>query len=760
MAAGAWEMEPDSSLPARVNNRLARPATQPDMPWAAQQAASEASHLFLYWQMIRRRRAAVAILAVIGGVFGVLYTLPQTPIYRARASMEVQGLNENFLNFRDINPNSSNSYPELDILTQVGILESDTLRTRVIEKMKTQPDGPSQLPVNRWAAWRKALRLDNGKPLTRHQLVSITAGGLSVRSSGTTRLVELFCDSPDPALAAEFTNTLATEFIDQNLESRWKSAQYTSQWLTRQLEELKIKLEKSEDELQAYANATSLIFTGERDKENVAEEKLRQLQSELLRAQADRISKQSREELAAANPPDMLPDALADESVRTYQERIMDLRRSMAELSTSVTPAHYKWKSLQAQVNELEAGLRKQRAAIASRIHNEFVSAQRREQLLAEDYKTQSKLVTDQSSKAIHYNILKREVETNRQLYESVLQKVKEAGIASAMRTSSVRVIDTAKAPMVPYKPNRTRSGMMGVIGGALIGIVIAICLERMNRKIRQPGDTPAYLGVPELGAIPSSRLDKSGLALALAKKGAPEDALETITFDRRHSLLAESFRASLTSLLFSGAQASPHRTIVVTSPNASEGKTTVICNLAIALAEINRRVLLIDADMRRPRLHKVFDVNNSRGLADVLRATREGPLDFFMIQDTGIPGLFLLPSGQCEVNSASLLHSKSMREMLRLFRDKFDVILIDTPPMLHLSDARIVGQIVDGVVLVLRSGKTTMQEAVSASQRFLEDGSPILGTILNDWNPKMSGYDGYETYKNYYSSYYTSKKQ
>jgi capsular exopolysaccharide synthesis family protein len=291
---------------------------------------------------------------------------------------------------------------------------------------------------------------------------------------------------------------------------------------------------------------------------------------------------------------------------------------------------------------------------------------------------------------------------------------------------------------------------------------------ERSDRNLQQPGDAPFYLNVPELGVIPNSSVDRA--ARSRVKDGDTEDIMpvrqegdrvELVTWNRKLSMLAESFRTTLTSLLFSGPPGTKPRVIVLTSASPSEGKTTVSINLAIALSEINRRVLLIDADMRRPRLEKLFDLGPGPGLADLLRENLPGEHVSLSetVCPTNIPALFVMRSGGTPGIVSNLLHSSRLPELLNQLRVEFDAVVIDTPPALHISDARVIGRFADAVVLVVRAGKTTRDAALMVKQRFGEDGTPLLGTILNGWDSKREVY-GYK-YRYYHgnSSYYLQKE-
>ncbi len=303
-----------------------------------------------------------------------------------------------------------------------------------------------------------------------------------------------------------------------------------------------------------------------------------------------------------------------------------------------------------------------------------------------------------------------------------------------------------------------------------MAGIAFAVMRERANRTLQDPGDAAYYLGVPELGVIPVGTHGNPGAAAVVLRVGGSRrkpartgrvtrlgesaDRIETISWRKKTSLLAESYRTTLTSILFARRGGQRPRLIVFTSASPKEGKTTTVCNLGIGLAEVNQSVLLIDGDMRKPRLHSVFDVSNSHGFSDLL--LEKTPLDAEALETacvpTSVPGLYVLPSGGSRRGASSLLHSARLPELLSLLRGRFDTVLIDTPPMVNIADARMFGGFADGLILVLRSGVTTRDAALLATNRFAEDGIPVLGTILNFWNPNTPGY-GY--YRNYYQGYY-----
>jgi uncharacterized protein involved in exopolysaccharide biosynthesis/Mrp family chromosome partitioning ATPase len=841
--------------------------------------------LLEYWRVLRRRKGTLILLSAVGLVLGVVITLPQTPVYQARTTLEVLEMNQNFMNMQNVQQVTETGGWDstINIQTQIKILQSDALLGRVVEALRPKKPfayasgleheagtGSASWPRtdvrgnartsdelgnagkagngrtsdelgnagkagngrtsdemgsagngrssdgqgnggqerlgrdagaagSRVSVWRRALNLPEAKALSpEEEALAMAADTVKARVSGQTRIIEVTVDSTDPKVAAEFANRLSQEFIEQNVEARYKMTQRTGEFLSKQLDDMRVKLERSEDALQQYARRNGLVFTGGEEKggkTNVSEEKLSQLQQELTKAQSDRVAKQSRWEMASNAPADTLPDVLSDGSLREYQTKIAELRRQEAELAETYADDNARVKRVRAQIASMEKSLTRQRGDILRRIKNEYDEAARREKLLAADFQRQTGTVTEQSEKAVQYNILKREAETNRAMYEGMLQRMKEASIASAMRASNIRVVDPAQTPKAPYKPRLTLNALLGLLGGGVFAVAFILTTEKADRTLQDPSDVAFYLNLPELGTIPSEDMGrKKGLYAWRQRPELPDGQaegetrrMEVVVAQRKSSMLAESFRATLTSVLFAQqAAGDERRPLVVTSANPAEGKTTVACNLAIAMAETGRRVLLMDGDTRRPRVHEIFEVPNEVGFTTFLKGgngngpggdpNEGGPTPRIddrgnvgngngrlkgLVHETRVPGLFVMPVGPGVAGTTNLLYGRQLPELLAHLQEEFDQILIDTPPLLLIPDARIIGRMSGGVILVVRAGVTTRDAAVAARLRLKEDGIPVMGTVMNDWNPKMSkgGYYGnYDGYSRYYRRYYGHK--
>jgi polysaccharide biosynthesis transport protein len=665
----------------------------------------------------------------------------QTPTYRAHTSLEVEDLNENFQNLKDSDPTAQIPSAESYFQTQVKILQSREMIELVIDKLnlmdRTAPH------KHFWSGWIHR----NAEPnpaLQREQVVDGIQKNLTVQAWGESRTAEIYYDSPDPKLASDVANTLVQTFIDESREIRWNSTQNTAEWLTGHLKELQKSLDTSQAKLQDFARSTGIMLSSDKQDvagHNISEDKLKQIQDELSRAQADRTQKQADYETIKNMPVESLSPTLNNPTLQNYLVKMGDLKSQLANLSATYTPEHYKVLQVQAQIADLQKSIDAERAGILRHNQEDFQSAKRREDMLAAAYTDQARTVSDMAGKTIQYQNLQHEVDTNRELYDALLLRIKQAGLAAAMRSSNVVVVDQAKPPVLPYRPNFPMNTALGLVTGLFVGVGFVLMRDRFNRNIESPGLSQAYLRIPELGVIPAARLASRRIAwlpsstrVPLQLKGGAQNAAS-----REHATLAEAYRATLTSILLPTLNGEGPRVLVLTSPDPGAGKTTVTSNLGMATAEIGRRVLLIDADLRRPRLHRLFEIPNSFGLTDILRITT--PLEDIpvnqLVRQTKIPGLFLVPSGPTTDGLTSLLYSPRLTEFLQRVAKEFDLVLIDAPPMLHFADARVLGRHSDGVILVLRSGQTKRDAAMLARQRFDEDGTCVLGSILNSWDLK-----------------------
>jgi polysaccharide biosynthesis transport protein len=372
--------------------------------------------------------------------------------------------------------------------------------------------------------------------------------------------------------------------------------------------------------------------------------------------------------------------------------------------------------------------------------------------MLSSAYDTQAQFVLDREDKAVRYTMIKHDVDTQRRLYEALLQKGEEAGLAAAMRASTIRIVDPATPSRAPYFPKQTLFTGVGSLLGLTFAMVIAIFQSRFDEKLRDPGEVSDSLRLRELGVIPSTPAHATTALLERARSRPSELPAFKVTERKQLSryregfVLSEAFSGTMNSLIISSGGEVP-KVLVVSSPGSREGKTTVAVNLAIALANIGRRIVLVDGDMRSPRLHRIFNLPQAGGLSDLLSNCE--PLEEMsaksMARATDVDNLYVIPTGEVLGDIGPLLHSDRMSRLLQQLQDSFDTVIFDSPPFLFLSDARVLGWLAGGVLLVFRSGQTTKEAAFAAQHLLRQDGIRVVGTVLNDWKVgKQAKYEAY----------------
>ncbi len=748
---------------------------RPAQPWRSSTVEMEKSpDLLTYWRVIRKR--CWTILTVFFVLFTVvlLGTLKQKPIYRARALLEIEKENPSILTVQELFELEAVSDTYLE--TQYKLLRSESLARRVISQLRLDRLPELNPPRHWWAALRN-------NPASGTQTIEATETGselepeamqnalkhleerLSVDPIKRSRLVEVSFESHDPKLAATVVNTVASNYVEQRLEVRWEATQKASEWLSQQLQGLKARLEKSENELQKYAQENGLLFL-ENEKgtpENIVNERLRQLQEELTRAQAARYEKESLYRLVQAGDYGSLPGAAENKLLQDLTVREAELQREKAQLVTTFTSDYPKVKQIQNQIDQIGTVLARERKRLAERITNDYVAAERRENLVRQAFEEQQKQANLIAGRSVQYNILKREVETNKQLYEGLLQRLKEAGVSAGLKASNVRIVDAAEPPQKPARPNLPLNLALAVVMGLGLGIGAAFLQEHFDNSLKTSEDVEQFLGLPALALIPAveslngRRRHAPGLPerskLLTEGNGKAETTPQWYRIDvgaQHHDVLAEAFRSLRTSVLLSTADRPP-RTLLVTSSQPSEGKTTISINLAISLAQLGRRVLLIDADMRRPSVRKAFDLPNSLGLVSYLT----GQQDWRAVQPSGLPNLDILVCGPVPPNPAELLSSERMRTLLSEAKTEYDFVVVDSPPLLNVADSRILATLVEGVMLVVKGGDTP-REVTRRAQAYARDvGANLIGVVLNNVDVR-SGDDYY--YRYYHYDYYGSE--
>ncbi len=701
---------------------------------------------------------------------GVVGVIMKTPLYQATASVEMVGFNPTFMGMGSVDPQAGTDAVRettSNTQTQIKILTSRTLLRRVIDRMNLELSPISSTPATVFTRIRAHIPFGRQDPFVQsREALQVAASTVFVRAVPPTRLIEITCQSTSPEIAANFVNTVTFEHLSQSTAARANITQKTSQWMESQLEEARSRLQQAGEKLREFVQKSGVDFFPEQS--TLADSKLKELQAEVSVIQGDRISKQARWELVKNTPLDGLADVAHDPSLEALKGQLITFRTERAQLLATLMPENPKVERVQARITEIERTLETEKVALLNRSKSDYEEALRKERMLSGAYSSQTHAVSAQSDKSAQYAMLRRDVDTEQTLYMNLLQKSSEAALVALVPTSSIRVVDEASPNRVPISPNPSKDIPVGAFAGAGLGYGLILLREFVRRqKLTKLFDAPGYsqlvLGVPELGVIPSTEMFNPRKRLSVRSSSRGSDAVLDVNSldvatengdsvldswqDDRSSMLSESFRQTLVSLLRTKPQ--NHSPVyVITSAGPGEGKTTLSINLARAMAETGQRVLLVDADLRRPNIHSRLGMDNHEGLSDILTS----PLDIkdielsTFVQPTQIDNLSVMMHGLMKVETPALLFfSPKVSILISLLQSKFDCILFDTAPALPFPDARLWGKYSDGVVMVVRSGVTTREGASAACERFLNDGVSVLGTILNDWAPTGGASDAYK---------------
>ncbi|HEU5411243.1 MAG TPA: polysaccharide biosynthesis tyrosine autokinase [Candidatus Acidoferrales bacterium] len=706
------------------------------------QAADAAAWLRAAWRVMQKRRWSGISAAMVVFVFVLMWTVKQRPKYEARALLEIEQPSTDVATLQQMfqAENLTDDYIE----TQEKLLQSDAVARAVIQRLHLDKGGEFNV---------------DGKitPEDEQRVLQKFEERLSVVPIPRSRLVRVMFDSEDRQLAAQVVNSVADSYIEQNLQAHWNATQRATQWLSQQLDGLKIKLEKSEDQLQQYAENNGLLYF-ENDKgqpENIVNERLQQLQDELTQAQAQRYQAESIYRISEAGDYAALPGVFDNKLTQDLSERVAELEQEKAQLTPDFKPGYPKMKEIQSQIERTRQLLNEQRTEAERHIADQYFAAVHREDLVKKAFAEQEKQANASAQAAVQYNILKREVDTNKQLYEGLLQRLKEAGVSAGLKASNVRVVDAAVAPAKPVSPRVPLNLSIGLLAGVFMGVLFAFAQERIDNTVKGPEDVANLLELPILGLIPRERatgkhrLRRPRLALnrrsqagaAEMSKAAEQNGwlrIDSGAMDT--SELRESFRVLRTSILLSTA-GRPPRSLAFVSAEAHEGKTTVCCNLAISLAQLGKRVLVIDGDIRRPGVQDFFHLAGSSGLVNYLAGISGQGEWRRLVQVTAAKGLDCLMCGPEPPNPGELLSSEGMEALIKDAMKDYDFVLVDAPPLLNITDGRILAAVVEGTVLVIKGGATSREQAQRAQDCAGAVGAHIIGAVLNDIDLAEAGY-------------------
>ncbi|HLB91527.1 MAG TPA: polysaccharide biosynthesis tyrosine autokinase [Terriglobales bacterium] len=722
---------------------------------------AQESTLREYMRVLIKRKWLV--ITVIVGIFMAVAvaSLRQTPIYDAVGRIAVNKADSNLIAFKDSTPDTDYVYEQSDLDTEVRILQSDLMALQVIRQLNLdrRPEFGGHSDQKQANLVADALQTDSNRTSA---LLGMFHAKLHVTLIPNTRIMEIHFDSTDPQLAAGVVNTLASTYVEQNFKTKFESTMQASDWLSKQLVDLQMKVETSQEKLVRYQKEHEILGTDE--KQNIITEKLDELNKEMTTAESDRMQKEAVYRQTQTNDPVQVAAAIiADSSggggvaastlLDKLREQQAALRIQIAELSSQFGPSYPKVVQLNNQVKEIDRQLQLETNKAVDHLKGLYLAALQRENMLHESFERQKQEANKLNESAIEYSILKRDLDSNRTLYEGLLEKLKEAGVTAGLRSNNFRIIDAARVPTSPSEPNIPRNLAFALVLGVISGVGLAFVLENMDNTVRTPEQATALSALPSLGMIPhgskSTNRGPAGQRLALT---ASREVPELVTQARPQSQMAESYRALRTSLLLSNLGAPP-KVIMVTSARPQEGKTTTSINTAIVLAQKGVRVLLIDADLRRPSVHKTLGMGPRSGLSNVL--TGSATMQQTITVSPILPNLFILPAGTPPPNPAELLASSNLRDLIAELRGMYDHIVIDTPPTLSVTDAVVLSPRADATILVIRSGQTTKQALRRARDILMQVNAHVAGVLLNAVDLTSPDYYYYYEYQGKYGLYY-----
>ncbi|MFL6212849.1 MAG: GumC family protein [Blastocatellia bacterium] len=585
-------------------------------------------------------------------------------------------------------------------------------------------------------------------------------GGLTVVPVVDTRDLRISFRHSDQKIAAAVANAVAEVFIKQNFESKTEKFTTTSDWLDRSTRELKRKVQEAEEALAKYTRENHFFSTD--GKETLIADKLSRLHEQVMRAETERMLKQSLYEEVKMGRVAQLPEAFSDPKSAELQKQFQDLAVQLADFETKYGPDNPQIIQVKQRMMAIQGQINESRSTLAERLKADYERTMRDEQSLKAALEKAKGEAVQQNQAAIQLNILKQDVDTANKLYTEFLQNTNQANLQVAEQHNNVRVITPARIPRTPISPARMRTITISFILALSAGVGLAMFLEYIDNTIKTVEDVSRYVQLPALSVIPPIGLVPSRRMLSAkgAKKlksipatvngnGLANAKAEQLVAPDSRSSAAEAYRILRTSVLLSSA-GKPPKTILVTSAQPGEGKTTTAVNTAISLSQLGASVLIVDCDMRKPSAHKILGVDNMRGLSTYL--SRSVGADG-LIQKLQMPNLSLIPSGPIPPNPAELISSEKMRGLLDDLSDRYDHIIIDSPPLMNVTDPVILSTMVDGVILVVHGGKSTRDVVRRARHDLDAVNAKVFGVVLNNVDLRHEGYDNYYYYR-YYSAY------
>ncbi|MBB4084144.1 GumC family protein [Brevundimonas lenta] len=701
--------------------------------WSDEVEDAPAFDLASYWRLALKHRVLILGCFLAALAIGAALTLLMTPIYTAQATLQIDREASRVFDAEDVTPRESMSQGEEFFQTQYGLLRSRSLAERVVESLGLASSDQAlanlgvEPPARVGSAAAQAER-------RRNAALAAVQANLSVTPVRGSRLVAVGYDNPDPVVAARVANGFAENFIQANLDRKFQSSAYAREFLEERIAQTKGRLEEAERQLVAYAANQQIINVGEPSEggadssgssQSLASNNLVALNASLAEARAARVAAEERWRSARSSQIMTLPEVLQNPSIQRLGEQRAQLEAEYQQKSSVYQADYPEMVRLRGQITEIDGQIQALASNIRASIQSQYVVAANQERSLLGQVNALKGDVLDLRDRSIQYNILQRELDTTRTLYEALLQRYKEVGVTGNVTANNISIVDTARPPESPSKPNMLINLALAAIFGLGLGIVAALVLEALDETIATPDDVEKKLGVPVLGVVPL--LDKGQTTAA---------ALADI-----RSGFSEAYYSLRTALQFSTPDGAP-ASMLVSSARPAEGKSTTAYAVALNLARVGKRVLLIDGDLRNPSMHRVVGVDNERGMSNLLSGSSDLAT---VVQRTRQDNLFFIPCGPLPPNPAELWGSDRLRHFLAEARKDFDHVIVDGPPVLGFADSPLLAATVGGVLFVLEARGTRRGQARGALRRLKVGRARLLGAVLTKFNAKTTSYGGYD---------------
>jgi capsular exopolysaccharide synthesis family protein len=702
-----------------------------------------------YWKIVVKRRWTVLAFFLVAVTLVAIFTLRQQKIYEARASVIIEIDAPQVLgNVREVYNLGAGSYwsNKEYYETQYKVITSRTVAQKVVQLLRLEGNkeflGIADLPPAEQAA-----RLE--KPV---DYVELVRQSLSVEPVKDSRMVFVKARHPSPKWATRLANAAINAYIQHNLQTRRKITEDAAGWLADQALELKRRMEEAENRLHAFKEEQKILSVSLEDRQNITSQRLQDINQTLNKIQTELDAMESKRKQildikAAKLPLDSIDQVIDNRLIQQLKESYFELKEQRAELASRYLPAHPKFQAIVKKIEVTRQSLDREIDKVLASVESAY-QAKRREERTARRRLAKVKAeALEVNKKSLQYGRLKREAETASQLYQLVVKRQKEATLASLQETNNVYKLDPAIAPEVPVYPRVKLNILLAAVVGLLGGIGLAFFLEYLDNTFKSQDDIERLLQIPFLGIIPSIKLEPQ------IEEGGEQRLRDNYLISHPKSTVAEACRTVRTNILLMSPE-NPARRLLITSPNPQEGKSTVCINLGITMAQSGSRVILLDTDMRRPRLHKTFGIDSGLGLTTTILG--EADLDA-VTHVSEVPGLDVIPCGPIPPNPTELFHTERFRRLIDELTERYDRVIFDSPPALMVADPLILSSMMDGVVLVVKSARTSSDLGRRAVRQLRDVNAPILGAVINDLDIEHRDY-GYYYYRHY--GYYYGEKE